>query len=207
LPDVHARLQRPGARIADVACGAGWSSVVLARAYPQAEVVGIDADAASIEEARRTVDSCGLGDRVALHVSDVGRGLEGPPCQLVCLFDALHDMSRPVEVLRACRALLAPDGCMLLMEPRVHDSFTAPGDEMERFMYAISVLHCLPVGLADQPSAGTGTVMRIDTVERYARQAGFASLTVLDVEHRFHRLYRLDVAGRSDRAEVPAATF
>ncbi len=75
---------------------------------------------------------------------------------------------------------------------RVADEFTAPGDEVERFMFAASVLHYLPVGLATQPSAGTGTMLRRTTLERYASEAGFTSAVTLPVEHDFFRLYRLD---------------
>jgi hypothetical protein len=110
---------------------------------------------------------------------------------LVCVFDALHEMARPVEVLRACRAMRAPDGTVLVMDAKVAERFTAPADEIERFQYATSVLHCLPACLAEQPSAGTGTVMRVETVRDYARRAGFADVRLVPVEERFHRLYRL----------------
>jgi hypothetical protein len=73
----------------------------------------------------------------------------------------------------------------------VADSFGAIGDPVERFMYAASVLHCLPAGMAEQPSAATGTVMRVDTVRRYATEAGFANVEVLPIEHDFFRFYRL----------------
>jgi hypothetical protein len=100
-------------------------------------------------------------------------------------------MSRPVEVLRALRALAAEDGAVVVMDERVADTFTAPGDEVERLMYTYSVLCCLPVGLADQPSAGTGTVMRVGTVRRYVAEAGFAEVEVLPIEHEIFRFYRL----------------
>jgi hypothetical protein len=73
----------------------------------------------------------------------------------------------------------------------VADTFEAPGDEIERLMYTYSVLCCLPVGMSETPSAATGTVMRTDTLRRYALDAGFADLEVLPVEHDFFRLYRL----------------
>lgn len=100
-------------------------------------------------------------------------------------------MPDPVSLLRSCRELLAKGGCVLLMEPRVRERFTAPADDTERSLYAVSLLHCLPVGLSEPDSVATGTVMRLDTVRAYAEDAGL-TLTVLPVEHRFHRLYRLD---------------
>lgn len=191
LPDVHDRLGRPGARIADIACGAGDSSLALARAYPAAAVDGFDIDASAIAAAVRSAAAAGMAGRVTFrHADAAGAGGAGP-YDLVCVFDALHDMARPVPVLRRCRELCAATGAVLLMEPRVEERFAAPAGDLERFMYACSVLHCLPVGLAEQPSAGTGTVLRPATVRAYAAEAGFARVTVLPVEHRFHRLYRL----------------
>ena len=81
---------------------------------------------------------------------------------------------------------------MVLMEPKAGETFTAPADETERFLYAVSLLHCLPVGLSEQPSVGTGTVIRPVTVAELAAAAGFERVTVVPVEHRFHRLYHLE---------------
>lgn len=187
LPDVHERLRRDGARIADVACGRGDSSVALARAYPAARVDGFDVDAGAIEAAAANAAAAGVADRVRFSARDDLAG----GCDLVCILDALHDMAQPVPVLRRCRELCAPDGAVLLMEPRAEERFTAPAGDLERFLYACSVLHCLPVGLAARPSAGTGTVLRPAAVRACAAEAGFARVTVLPVEHRFHRLYRL----------------
>ena len=108
------------------------------------------------------------------------------------IFEATHDMARPVEVLSTARRLLAPGGAVLIGDERVGEVFTAPGDEMERLMYAFSVVSCLPNGLAEQPSVGTGTVMRPATLERYARDAGFSGFTILPTEHDQFRFYRLD---------------
>jgi SAM-dependent methyltransferase len=194
MPDIHARLGRPGARIADVACGGGWSTLALARAYPTAQVDGIDLDPGSIELARdhlaRTAPE--LADRVTFEVREAADpDLEGR-YDLALILEAVHDLSRPVEALRAVRGLLAPGGALLVADEKVADTFTAPGDEVERLMYGYSILFCLTNGLADAPSAGTGTVMRADTLRGYARAAGFSSLTVLPVEHDTLRLYRLD---------------
>src|SRR5690606_13684208 len=105
--------------------------------------------------------------------------------------EMLHDVPDPVGILATMRALRAPEGAVLVVDERVADVFTAPGDEMERFMYAASVLHCLPVGMVEEGSAGTGTVIRARTVRDSAGRAGFARTEVLDVEHPQVRLYRL----------------
>ncbi|MCT9088871.1 methyltransferase domain-containing protein [Streptomyces sp. ASQP_92] len=191
LPEVHAALGGDGGVVADVACGSGYSSIALAQAYPRARVHGLDLDERSVLDARANAREAGVADRVTFEVRDAAdRELAGR-YDLVCVFDALHDMARPVEVLRSCRALLAPGGSVLLMEPNVGERFTAPASETERFQYAVSLLHCLPVGMAEQPSAATGTVMRPGTVRAYASEAGFARVRVLPVRHTFHRLYHL----------------
>jgi SAM-dependent methyltransferase len=192
IEDVHERLvANPPARVADVACGAGWSSIAVARAYPKVTVDGLDLDEASVELARTNLAGTGVEDRVSFQHRDAGDPELAGSYQLVTVFEALHDMSQPIEVLRAVRSLVAEDGAVIVMDERVADSFTAPGDEIERLMYTYSILCCLPVGLSDSPSAGTGTVMRADTVRRYASEAGFTDVEVLPIEHDFFRLYRL----------------
>ena len=177
--------------MADVACGAGWSSIAIARTYPKATVDGYDLDAASVELARSNLAGSGVEDRVTFHLRDAGDPELAGSYQLVTVFEAVHDMSRPVEVLRALRGLAAEDGAVVVMDERVADVFTAPGDEVERLMYTYSVLCCLPVGLAESPSVGTGTVMRADTLRRYAAEAGFTDVEVLPIEHEVFRFYRL----------------
>lgn len=190
LPDVH-RVLSAGGRVADVACGSGWSSIAIARAYPGITVHGFDLDTASIEDARANAVDAGVADRTTFEVADVADVADQGRFDLVCLLDALHDMARPVEVLSACRRLASDGGAVLLMEPRVAERFTAPAKEVERFMYSVSLLHCLPSGLAEQPSAATGAMIRPPIVRDYARRAGFADVRALPVEHTFHRLYRL----------------
>jgi 2-polyprenyl-3-methyl-5-hydroxy-6-metoxy-1,4-benzoquinol methylase len=154
-------------------------------------VDGYDLDPASVELAGENVAATEVADRVVVHLRDAGDPELAGSYQLVTVFEALHDMSQPVEVLRSLRGLLADDGALIVMDERVADAFSAPGDEVERIMYTYSVLCCLPVGRADTPSAATGTVMRADTVRRYASEAGFADVEVLPIEHDFFRLYRL----------------
>jgi 2-polyprenyl-3-methyl-5-hydroxy-6-metoxy-1,4-benzoquinol methylase len=189
LPDVHERLQS-GGRVADVACGTGWSTIALARAYPSAEVHGLDLDEASIELARENAAQEGLD--IPFEVRDAADpGLSGR-YDLVTCFEAVHDMSRPVDSLRGMRSLLAEGGVLLIADERVAEHFTAPGDEVERVMYGFSLFHCLAVGLDEQPSAATGTAMRPDTLREYAEQAGFRGFEILPIENDFWRFYRLE---------------
>lgn len=186
-PDVDARLRRPGSRVVDLGCGQGWSTIALARAYPSAEVVGIDSDVASIDDA--TAHARAAGVDVRFQLADAAAHDAG--ADLVCIFEALHDMARPVEVLAEARGRLAPGGALLVVDERVEDAFTAPAGEVERMMYGWSVVHCLPASRADAPSAALGTVLRRPVVEQLAAGAGFGGVEVLAIDNDFFRFYLL----------------
>lgn len=193
IADVDARLRAdPPARVADIACGTGFSSLAIAQAYPRVRVDGIDLDNASIELARHNLACSGLTDRVSFGVADAADPNLPGRYDLVTVFEAVHDMSNPVEALRGIRGLLGDGGCAVIADERVAEIFTAPGDEVERLMYGYSVLACLPMGRADQPSAATGTAMRPDTLRRYALAAGFREMEILPIENDFWRFYRLN---------------
>ena len=203
VPDLHAHLDRPGARIAEVGCGAGWGSIALARAYPRATVVGVDIDAPSIDLARANATTAGVP--VAFVVADAGGGMLGTGdaessttgLDAVFLLECLHDMPFPVRVLARVREALAPGGVVVVMDEAAADTFTPDGDLTERLLYGFSLLVCLPDALAAQPgedaNAATGTVMRASTLRAYADAAGFARTSVLPIDGvGFWRFYRLD---------------
>ncbi|MDX1649158.1 MAG: methyltransferase domain-containing protein [Myxococcota bacterium] len=200
MPDLHHRLRTTATRIADVGCGVGWSTLALARAFPRADVVGVEPDAASIVEARTHAARAGVAPRFvegdAARLPQLGR------FDLVVVVEALHDMRAPSAALAALRRALAPDGSILVVDERVAERFQAPGDLIERLMYGWSVSHCLPAALADAPPAPdlpdaedalepTGTALRPDTVRRLAARAGLERMEELDVPHELFRLYRL----------------
>jgi SAM-dependent methyltransferase len=192
IPEVDARLRaQPPARVGDLACGTAWSSIAITRAYPEVAVDAIDVDPASIETARANIAAAGLSDRVRPILQDASDPELGGRYDLVTIFEALHDMNHPVEALRAARKMLAEDGSVVVADERVAERFTAPGDELERFNYGWSVVHCLAVGMLDEDSAGTGTAIRPETVRAYAAEAGFGRVDVLPIEHDFWRFYRL----------------
>jgi SAM-dependent methyltransferase len=192
VPQVHERLQAdPPARVADVACGEGRSSIAIARGYPKVQVDGIEMDAATIEAARRHLEGSGVEDQVSFHLRDAADQELAGCYDLVYIHEALHDMSYPVRVLSACCGLLAEGGSVVVGDERVPDEFDPPSDEVERLYYGFSVLHCLPVGMVGEGAAGTGTVMRAGTVRQYAEQAGFTEFEVLPIENDFYRFYRL----------------
>jgi SAM-dependent methyltransferase len=189
---IHGRLSSdPPARVADVGCGQGYSTVAIARAYPQIAVDGFDLDEASVDDARGFAAGTEVASRVSFAVRDAAQLSQSGPYDLICIFEALHDMSRPVEALEATRAALAPGSSLLVVDERVAETFSAPGDQVERIMYGWSVAHCLPVALAEQPSAALGTVLREETMRGLGREAGFADVEVLPVENDFFRVYRL----------------
>lgn len=192
IPDVHSRLQAdPPARIADFGSGVGWSSIGMAQAYPKVRVDGFDLDEPTIELARANLRQTNLNGRVNFQVRDAADPTLSGQYDLVTAFEAVHDMSDPVGALRTMRNLVNGTGAVLVVDERVGDSFTSGGNEVEWMMYGWSVLHCLPVGMADHPSAGTGTVMRTETLRQYAREAGFKKVEVLPIENYFFRFYRL----------------
>ena len=189
MPDVVARLEAGGARVADIGCGCGWSSIALARGFDVA-VDGYDSDAASIADARANAARAGLADRVTFLHGDAAT-VDGH-YDLVCCFEALHDMAHPVDALATMRRLAGSDGAVFVVDERAADALTANDpDPIQRFFYAASVLHCLPVGRSEDDSAATGTVLRTAQLERYAAEAGFRSVEVLPVPHDMFRFYRL----------------
>jgi SAM-dependent methyltransferase len=192
IDGLHGRLLAdPPARVADIGCGVGWSCVGIAQAYPHVFVDGFDLDEASVAEAQDVVREAGVTDRVDVQLRDAADPELSGRYDLVTAFECVHDMSDPIGALRTMRALAGDGGTVLVMDERVADSFDPAAGDVERFMYGFSFLHCLPVGLADSPSAGTGTVMRAQTLIDFAREAGFADVEILPLEHPFFRFYRL----------------
>ncbi|MGW4478915.1 class I SAM-dependent methyltransferase [Rhodococcus triatomae] len=190
VPDLDDALRRPGTRIADLGCGAGWSTMALARAYPLARVDGYDIDEPSIAMAVANTGA-DVAEQVAFHAGTAAL-LPRAEFDLVFAFECVHDLPDPVAVLAAARNSLRPGGMTIVMDEAVADEFTAPGDETERLMYGFSLFVCLPDGMSHQPSAGTGTVMRPHTLKHYATEAGFTGFEILPIEgFGFWRFYRL----------------
>jgi SAM-dependent methyltransferase len=191
-PELNAVLSRPGARIADIGCGVGWSSLAVARAYPRAQVVGFDIDDPSVEAARGNAHGTAEGERVRFVASDAAELSAHGPFDVVFAFECVHDMAHPVEALAAARAALAPGGLMVIMDEATADAFAQDGDLVERLLYGWSITVCLPDSLSHRDSVGTGTVMRADTLRDYATAAGFTEFGVLPTgEFGLWRFYRL----------------
>ena len=188
MPEIHERLLAdPPARVADLACGQGRSSIEMARAYPKVRVDGIDSDHASIERAREHLEGSGVEDRVTFHERDAADAELAGSYDLVTIFEALHDMSYPVDVLRAARGLLGEGGVMFIGDERTDEAFTAPAGDVERLYYGFSVFHCLPVGMVGDGRRRHG--------HRHPRRDG-------STVRRRGRL--LELRGRADRERLLA---
>jgi 2-polyprenyl-3-methyl-5-hydroxy-6-metoxy-1,4-benzoquinol methylase len=192
IPDIHRRLVGdPPARVADVACGTGWSSIAMALAYPRITVDGFDLDEAAIEHAKRNAAASGVSDRVRFRAADAADRGSSERYDLATIFEALHDMSRPVAALRAVRSLMAEGGSVLVADELVGEEFTVPAGERERSSYGWSVVACLPDAMGDPETAATGTVLRPATLRSYASEAGFRKVEILPIETEYWRFYRL----------------
>ncbi len=192
-PEVEERLQRPGSRAADIGCGEGWSTIAIAKAYPGSTVDGFDIDEASIIAAREHAREEGVADRVRFHHVD-GSTVDGDGhFDLVTMFECVHDMPYPVDVLSTARRLVKPDGKVMVMDEAVGNAFGERTDEVERLMYGFSLFVCLPDGMSHPHSVGTGTVMRPAKLAEYAREAGFSGVSVLPIENDLWRFYDLEL--------------
>lgn len=190
VPDLHERLQRK-ARVADVGCGEGWSSIAIALAYPNVVVDGFDVDVASVESARGHAAGHGVSDRVRFHSVDAASLDLDQQFDVVTAFECIHDLPHPVDVLSTMRRLAKDDGHVVVMDEKVSEHFPGRGDDVERAMYGFSLFVCLPDGMSHQPSAATGTVMRPDTLHKYAVAAGFGDIEILPIDNDLWRFYRL----------------
>lgn len=193
IPAVHERLRAsPPARVADVACGVGWAAIAIAKAYPDVTVDGFDLDESSITLARENARGAGVSDRVTFERRDAADPAARGQYDLAVIIEAVHDLSRPVEVLAAMRRMLRPGGIALVADEKTEDAFTAPAGDVERLYYGFSLVTCLPAAMTERPTAATGTVIREETMRRYAAEAGFTSTDRLDQpELDMLRFYRL----------------
>jgi SAM-dependent methyltransferase len=163
---------RAGARVADLGCGHGASTILLAAAYPDSEVVGYDYHTASIEVARARADEAGLGDRVRFDVASA-QDFPGEGYDLVCVFDALHDMGDPLGAAAHIRSALASDGTFLLVEPMAGETLEANVNPVGRIFYSASTFICTPSAQSQDGAYALGAQVPDRTWAEVLTRAGF----------------------------------
>lgn len=133
-----------------------------------------------------------MSDRVRFENADLTAGdpEQQPRYDVAFVFEAIHDLPRPVEAPANCRRMLKPGAPLIVMDERVGVALTAPSDEVERFMAAVSAVWCTPQGHGPN-SEVVGAVMRAGVFEDLARRAGFTTVETLPIEHPFWRFYQL----------------
>ena len=178
LDGVVAKLEQ-GARVADIGCGHGASTVIMAQAFPNSTFVGSDYHPASIDEARARAAAAGVSDRVSFEVAPA-QGFTGTGYDLVTTFDALHDMGDPVGAARHVRRSIADDGTWLVVEPMAGDHVQDNLNPVGRAYYGFSTLLCTPaslsqdVGLALGTQAGPARIRDVVTTGGFTRFAKVA---------------------------------
>src|SRR5437764_1405890 len=173
LDGVEAKLA-VGARVADVGCGHGASTLLLGETYPASTVVGFDAHAGSIDAARKRAADAGLADRVHFEVASATT-FEGT-YDLVCFFDCLHDMGDPAGACAHVRDQLAPDGTLMLIEPFANDDLADNLNPVGAAYYGFSTLLCTPSSLSQDVGAALGAQAGEARLRKVVTSAGFGTL-------------------------------
>ncbi len=171
LDGVDDRL-RTGGTIADLGCGHGASTVLLAQTYPNATVTGFDYHRASIDIARKRAAEAGVADRVTFEVA-TAQDFPGDGYDLVCIFDALHDMGDPLGAARRIRAALDPEGTWLLVEPMAGESLAENVGPVGRIFYSASTFICTPAAQAQPGGYALGAQVPDATLAELTASAGF----------------------------------
>jgi 2-polyprenyl-3-methyl-5-hydroxy-6-metoxy-1,4-benzoquinol methylase len=171
LDGVVSKLQA-GGRVADVGCGLGTSSVLLAQAYPKSTIVGSDYHQQSIDLARKRAADAGVSDRASFEVASA-QTFTGSGYDLVTAFDCLHDMGDPLGAARHVREALAADGTWLIVEPNAGDTVADNLNPVGRMYYSASTFLCVPNGLSQPGGYALGAQAGEAAIREVATDAGF----------------------------------
>lgn len=171
LDGVQPRLQA-GASVADVGCGHGASTILMAQAYPASRFVGYDYHAPSIEVARRQAERAGVADRVRFELAS-STDYPGTGHDLVTMFDCLHDMGDPVAAAAHVRRSLRPDGSWMIVEPYANDRLQDNLNPVGRVFYSVSTFICTPASRAQPGAACLGAQAGEARIRRVAGEGGF----------------------------------
>jgi SAM-dependent methyltransferase len=164
---------RAGSSVADVGCGLGASTVIMAQAFERSTFVGFDIHEPSIAAARKAAAQAGVNQRAQFEAA-TAKDFPGHGYDLVCLFDALHDMGDPVGAARRIRQALAPDGTLLLVEPNAGDAVEQNLNPVGRAFYGLSTVICTPGSLAQEVGLGLGGQAGERRLAIVLREAGFS---------------------------------
>jgi 2-polyprenyl-3-methyl-5-hydroxy-6-metoxy-1,4-benzoquinol methylase len=162
-----------GARVADIGCGHGASTILMAKAFPRSEFVGSDYHERSIEAARQAAEKAGVADRVRFEVA-TAKDFGGGPYDLVCVFDALHDMGDPAGAAGHVRSQLAPDGTWMVVEPYAGDTVEDNLNPVGRMFYAASTMVCTPASLSQEVGLALGAQAGEERLTEVIREGGFS---------------------------------
>lgn len=173
LDGAEAKL-RDGGKAADVGCGYGASTIIMAAAYPNSSFWGFDYHEPSIRHANEAAATAGMSDRVLFEVANA-KEYPGTDFDLVCHFDCLHDMGDPVGAAKYARQSLKSDGHWLLVEPFANDDIADNLNPIGRVFYAASTLICTPASLSQEVGAGLGAQAGERRLRDVAEAAGFSS--------------------------------
>jgi SAM-dependent methyltransferase len=174
LDGVVERLKR-GARVADIGCGHGASTILMAQAFPKSRFIGLDYHDASIATARQRAAEQGVTGNIAFEVA-AATGFDGNGFDLICFMDCLHDLGDPVGALARCRKALKPDGKVLLVEPYAGDRLEENLNPIGRMYYAASAMAGTPNSLSREVGLGLGAQAGEERLRKVAREAGFSNL-------------------------------
>ncbi|CAN7540131.1 methyltransferase domain-containing protein [Phenylobacterium sp. LjRoot164] len=163
---------KSGARVADVGCGHGASTVLMAKTYPNSKFYGFDYHGPSIERAREAAKEAGVADRVTFEVASA-KNFNGGAYDMIAIFDALHDMGDPVGAAKHIRESLAPDGSWLLVEPFANDDLADNLNPFGRIFYSASTMICTPASLSQEVGMGLGAQAGEKRLRQVAEDAGF----------------------------------
>ena len=163
---------KAGARVADVGCGHGASTVLMAKTYPNSKFYGFDYHEPSIERAREAAKEAGVSDRVTFEVASA-KDFNGGAYDMIAIFDALHDMGDPVGAAKHIRESLAPDGSWLLVEPFANDDLADNLNPFGRIFYSASTMICTPASLSQEVGMGLGAQAGEKRLRQVAEDAGF----------------------------------
>ena len=163
---------KSGARVADVGCGHGASTVLMAKTYPNSKFYGFDYHGPSIERAREAAKEAGVEDRVTFEVASA-KDFNGGAYDMIAIFDALHDMGDPVGAAKHIRESLAPDGSWLLVEPFANDDLADNLNPFGRIFYSASTMICTPASLSQEVGMGLGAQAGEKRLRQVAEDAGF----------------------------------